>query len=70
MKINIPNTMWEGLSGVLPPIAQKIFQGINKLERYTIEETYATEVKNLSSKGFPAAKTREGYSMVGSFLPA
>lgn len=60
----------EPLSGVAAPIAQKMFKGENRLDKFSIEDTFATESKNLSSYGFPAMKTRPGYSLLGSAFAA
>lgn len=45
------------------PIIQSEFRGINTLEPFSIEPTFATSVKNLTSAKYPVATTRPGYSV-------
>lgn len=49
-----------------PPIIQRAFKGINKLDPFSIPDGFATEIKNLSSMNFPAVSTRPGYTVLGA----
>lgn len=69
-KIVIPPVNYESLPGMIPPIAQKAFKGINKLDPFSIDETFSTDTKNLTSSGFPSLKTRPGYTLLGSVFAA
>lgn len=68
--ITIPPVNYESLPGIMSPIAQKIFKGVNKLDKFSIEDTFATDTKNLTSSGFPAMKTRPGYALLGDSFAA
>lgn len=48
------------------PIVQRDFRGVNKLDSFSIGDSYATESVNLSSSKFPALTTRLGFSLLGS----
>lgn len=53
-----------------PPKVIKEFRGVNKLDRYSIGEQYATDVKNLTASNYPKLKVRSGYLQLGSTLAA
>jgi hypothetical protein len=50
-----------------PPITQRVFKGSNKLDPFSIAQDYAYDTLNLSSRNFPIASTRPGYSLLGTF---
>jgi hypothetical protein len=47
---------WRPLSGILDPIPLREFKGVNKLDAFSIPESYATHVKNLTASGYPALR--------------
>lgn len=51
-----------------PPIVQRVFKGINKLDPFSISDEFATELKNVSSSKFPAMSTRPGYTVLGAAI--
>lgn len=53
-----------------PPIVQRVFKGINKLDPFSTPEEYATDMKNMSSSESPRLSVRDGYSLIGSALTA
>jgi hypothetical protein len=53
-----------------PPITQRVFKGINKLDPFSISPEYATDMKNTSSAESPRLSVRPGYSLVGAALAA
>jgi hypothetical protein len=53
-----------------PPIVQRTFKGINKLDPFSIPEEYATDIQNMSSNKFPWISVKSGYSLVGAALAA
>lgn len=65
----IPNVQWSELSGVMPPISIKTFRGESGLDKFSIEENFAIETKNLSANDYPAMETRPGFTLVGGARP-
>lgn len=51
-----------------PPIVQREFKGINKLDLFSISPEYATDTFNLSSSKFPAVTTKPGYTVLGTAI--
>jgi hypothetical protein len=51
-----------------PPIVQRTFKGINKLDPFSISPEYATDMKNITSSKFPAMTTRPGYTVLGAAI--
>lgn len=68
--IKTKTTIWDTLDGVLLPQAVKMWTGVNRLDRFSIEKTFFSDVKNLTSRKYPAASVRPGYSQVGSTFAA
>ncbi len=69
-QIQLPSSDWQPLPGILAPIAQKMFKGENRLDRFAIDDTYATETKNLTSSEYPALSVRPGYTRLGAAFAA
>ena len=46
------------------PIIQKEFRGVNRLDAFSILDSFASETKNLTSSNFPALTVRPGYTML------
>ena len=59
-------TIWEELDGVLPVQAVNKWRGMNKLDRFSIDSNFFTDSKNLTSRNFPAAATRPGFTQIGT----
>lgn len=57
---------WDDLPGVQPPQTVAMFQGVNRLDPFSIQDTYATDELNLSTSAFPAAAVRPGHSQLGT----
>jgi hypothetical protein len=53
-----------------PPIVQRTFKGVNKLDPFSISPEYATDMQNMSSLKYPLLSVRTGYSLVGAALAA
>ncbi|MEC0231182.1 hypothetical protein [Paenibacillus alba] len=51
-----------------PPIVQRVFKGINKLDPFSISPEYATDSKNITSSKYPAMTTRPGYTVLGAAI--
>lgn len=56
-----------------PPIPQyapthvlREFRGVNRLDPFSLEDSYATSMKNLTSDAYPAFSTRPGSSLLGN----
>lgn len=54
----------------LPTNVQRTFQGINRLDAFTIGDNFATDIKNMTTENYPVLSTRPGYSVLGSSLAA
>jgi len=48
-----------------PLIVQREFKGENKLDPFSIGDSYATETKNVTSNKYPALTVRPGYTSLG-----
>jgi hypothetical protein len=72
----MPLTPWPKLTIRLmkmlasPPIVQRVFSGNNRQDAFSIKDTFATDSQNISSKNFPMASVRDGYSRIGTALAA
>jgi hypothetical protein len=55
------------LEGMMQPIPIREFRGLNTFDPYSIEDTYFTEMQNLSTDDYPAISTRPGYTSIGTF---
>ncbi|UKS25024.1 hypothetical protein LOZ80_25950 [Paenibacillus sp. HWE-109] len=53
-----------------PPIVQRVFKGINKLDPFSIRDDEASDMSNISSAKYPALSVRPGFSLLGSAMPA
>jgi len=56
---------WKSISGILKPIPLREFKGVNKLDAFSIFDSYATSLKNLTSTNFLALTVRSGFSSLG-----
>jgi hypothetical protein len=64
--IKIKKNNWGEIAGILMPQTLRTFLGISTFDKFSIEENYMVSNKNISTKKFPTASTREGYSLLGS----
>lgn len=62
----IPKSEWGELPGVQPPITQREFRGVNKLDPFSIQDEYASDMINLTMSEYPVLTARPGYSLLGS----
>lgn len=68
--IQIPDRSWQDM-GLLPPQTIRAFKGVNTLDKFSIDPSFATRMSNLTGgSAFPALKTRQGTTLVGAALPA
>ncbi|CAN7361557.1 hypothetical protein [Paenibacillus sp. LjRoot56] len=56
---------WPSVKSKKPTI-QREFRGVNKLDSFSIGDSFATEATNLTSSKYPALTTRLGFSLLGS----
>lgn len=61
---------WPKMKKSLPTNVQREFRGVNRVDKYRIDPSFATDLSNVVTSDFPALKTRPGFSLVGSALPA
>lgn len=54
------------LPGLMAPIPIREFKGLNTFDPLAIEETYFTDMVNMTTDDYPAISTRPGYSVIGS----
>lgn len=45
----------------MPTNVQREFSGVNRLDPFTIPDTFATDMQNMSSQNYPSLSTRPGY---------
>lgn len=55
---DVPDRKWNAVNGVQPPKIIRDFKGLSLMDPFSIEDGYATEIENLSSKQYPSLKTR------------
>lgn len=55
------------LDGLMPPIPIREFRGLNTFDPYSIDDTFFTEMENLTTDDYPAVSTRSGYTVLGTF---
>lgn len=66
--INMPPRQW--VPGRRDPSkVLRGFQGVNRLDPFSIPPNFATSMKNLTSTKLPNISTRLGYTVLGSTLP-
>lgn len=69
MKVKMLDSQWQTL-GVLSPQMIRKFTGENTLDRFSIENSYATKTKNFTGDGFPSLSVRPGYTQMGNAFGA
>lgn len=57
----------QDVGGKLPPVINRVFKGVNTYDPLMIDDTFFTDMRNLSTKSFPATSTRTGYTVLGKF---
>jgi hypothetical protein len=60
--------MWNIKKKSLPTNVQREFRGVNRIDPYRIDDTFASDLSNVVTSDYPALKTRPGYSLVGTAL--
>lgn len=55
------------LDGMMQPIPIREFRGLNTFDAFSIDDSYFTEMKNLTTDDYPAISTRPGYTVLGTF---
>lgn len=53
-----------------PPIVQRTFRGINKLDAFSLRDDEASDMSNIASDKYPALSVRPGFSLLGLAMPA
>lgn len=66
--IQYPKSSYQSLPGLLQPNSLRVFRGVNRLDSFSIAEEFASDMKNLSSSGYPALSNRPGYSVLGGAI--
>ncbi|KQY87081.1 hypothetical protein ASD24_26765 [Paenibacillus sp. Root52] len=64
--IQYPTFQSQPLEGIMPPIPLREFRGLNTFDPYSIEDSYLTEMKNMTNNDYPALSTRPGYTVIGA----
>ena len=57
---------YQELPGLMPPIPIREFKGLNTFDPLTINDSFFTDMQNMSNDDYPAISTRSGYSVIGS----
>lgn len=58
---------YQEVGGKALPQTVRVFQGLNGFDPLSIEDSYLTEMTNMSSDDYPSVSTRAGYSLIGKF---
>lgn len=66
----MPIPTWPRMKRSLPTSAQRTFQGVNKIDPFSIQDNFATDMKNMTSANYPVLSTRTGFSVIGATLAA
>lgn len=65
--IQYPLSQAQDVGGKLSPITSRVFKGVNTYDSLMIDDTYFTDMSNLSTESFPAVSTRPGFTVLGTF---
>lgn len=58
---------YQQLPGLTAPIPIREFKGLNTFDPLAINESFFTDMQNMTSDDYPAVSTRPGYSVLGTF---
>ncbi|MNO36219.1 hypothetical protein D3C76_262860 [compost metagenome] len=58
---------YQQLPGLSAPISIREFKGLNTFDPLSIDDSFFTEMINMTSADYPTISTRPGYSVIGSF---
>lgn len=65
--VQYKSTQSQPIEGMMQPIPIREFRGLNTYDPYSIEDSYFTEMLNMSTDDYPALSTRPGYTIQGAF---
>ncbi|MEO2261173.1 hypothetical protein ABGV43_30145 [Paenibacillus amylolyticus] len=65
--VQYKSTQSQPIEGMMQPIPIREFRGLNNYDPYSIEDSYFTELQNMSTDDYPALSTRPGYKIQGTF---
>lgn len=65
--ISMPERQWNPLLGLQPPKNIREFKGLNLMDPFSIEDGFATEIENLSSKLYPSLSTADSFVRLRAF---
>ncbi len=57
---------WVDLAGIQSPNVIRKFEGVSTIDPFSIDDSMMVRIKNMTSKGYPAAKVRDGFKQLGS----
>jgi len=57
---------YQSISGMLQPITIRGFRGVNTFDPFSIDDSFFTNMSNLTTDDYPAVSTRPGYSVLGT----
>lgn len=64
--VQYKSTQSQPIEGMMQPIPIREFRGLNTYDPYSIEDSYFTELQNMSTDDYPALSTRPGYTVIGA----
>lgn len=67
-RIQIKPSVWNRLAGLQQPNIIRAFDGINVMNPFSIKDSYASSMKNLSIDHYPSLSTRMGYIQIKNKL--
>lgn len=65
VQYSAPN--YQQLPGLMQPIPIREFKGVNSFDSLSIQDTFFTDMQNMTSDDYPAVSTRPGYSILGTY---
>ncbi|MED5019337.1 hypothetical protein P9847_18710 [Paenibacillus chibensis] len=58
---------YQQLPGLMQPIPIREFRGVNSFDSLSIQDSFFTDMQNMTSDDYPAVSTRPGYSVLGTY---
>lgn len=59
-------SQYQPLPGMIPDITIREFKGVNTFDKFSIEETFMTDISNMDTEDFPTLTVRKGFTQVGA----
>lgn len=67
--VKMPHAQWQPIQGLRDPIPIRVFSGVSGMDPYSLADTFASRIRNMSSSVYPALTVRGGSVKIGTSLP-